>query len=80
MRLRNVTEINDFMDAVKKTKGSVWLESNQGDRFELKSTLSMYIAIGELISQRGSELELFCSLPEDESYFFNFFSEHKDAL
>ena len=80
MRLRNVIEIKDFMDAVQKSKGSVWLESTQGDRFELKSTLSMYVAIAELIRDHGEELELFCASHEDAQLFFKFFSEHEDAL
>ena len=80
MNLKNKIEITDFLTAVKNATGEVWLESKQGDRYNLKSTLSRYVAIGALISDHGNELELFCANKTDEGLFYNFFEKHPDTL
>ena len=80
MRLRKEIEITDFLSAVKKTKGEVWLESKFGDKYNLKSTLSCYVAIAALIKNHGDILELFCSDTTDEGYFYDFFEEHPETL
>ena len=76
MKFVRISEVNDFVDTVDQCKGHVWLESPDGDKFNLKSLFSRYIAIGQLISEHGDELELFCQLPEDEQLFYKFFNEH----
>lgn len=80
MKLKNKIQIEAFNKAIEKAKGDVWLESTQGDRFNLKSNLSHYVAIGELLKQRFDELELFCSLPEDEAYFLGFFYHYPETI
>ena len=80
MKLNKEIEISDFLIAIKQAQGEVWLESDQGDRYNLKSTLSRYVAIAALIENHGNELELFCSLPTDEGLFFKFFNTHPDTL
>lgn len=80
MRLRKEIEITDFLDAVKKTKGEVWLESKYGDRYNLKSTLSCYVAIAAMIKNCCNELELYCSDITDEGFFYEFFEEHPETL
>ena len=80
MRLRKEIEITDFLVALKKTKGEVWLESKYGDKYNLKSTLSRYVAIAALIEDYGNELELFCADSTDEGLFYNFFEEHPETL
>ena len=47
--------------------GDVILTSEYGDKYNLKSTLSQYIAIAALLGQHGEELELWCSNREDEA-------------
>ncbi len=79
MKLKKEIEITDFLSAVKQTKGEVWLESTQGDKYNLKSTLSRYVAIAALINNHSDELELFCK-PEDEGLFYTFFEKHPDTL
>lgn len=80
MRLSNIEQVNDFIAAVDKAKHEVWLMSTDGNRFNLKSNLSRYVALGALLSEAGRELELYCASKEDEGYFLNFFSGHEDAL
>ena len=76
MKLNTEFELADFLNAVRKAKGDVWLESVQGD----KSTLSRYVAFAALITDHGDELELFCDKREDEALFFKFFYEHPHVL
>lgn len=80
MRLRKEIEITDFLAAVKKSKGEVWLQSKYGDRYNLKSTLSCYVAIAAMIKNHCNELELYCSDITDEGYFFEFFEQHPETL
>lgn len=80
MKLKNITLVHKFLGVVAKCNGDVWLESQQGDRFNLKSPLSQYVAIGKLVSEHGNELELFCSSYDDEKNFFEFFEMNPEVL
>ena len=80
MRLTNISEVNNFINLVNECKGDVWLESVEGDKINLKSKLSQYIAISALISIEGDHLDLYCSLPEDEAKFVKFFYEYPSTL
>lgn len=80
MKLKNIKEVNSFLNAVNQCNGDVWLESVDGDKINLKSKLSQYVAISALISCESDSLELFCSLPEDETNFFKFFNENPEVL
>lgn len=79
MKIRNVEQLNDFVGAVNKCEGVVWLESPDGDKFNLKSQFSQYIALGKLLSENGEYLELFCSNRDDERFFFSFMREHPEV-
>ena len=76
MRLKNIEEVTDFLTTVDACKGDVWLESQYGDKFNLKSKLSQYIAMGALLSDDHEILELFCSHKDDEQKFLKYFEEH----
>ena len=80
MKLTNIQEIDAFKEAIAKCKGDVWITSPQGDKYNLKSLFSQYIAFGELLGKHGDEMELFCQLPGDESYFIKFFFDHPEVL
>lgn len=80
MKLNNVIEIDAFQKAVDQAEKAVYLKSVEGDCYNLKSTLSRYVAIGELISQHGDELELFCDSKSDEALFLKFFYNYPDTL
>ena len=56
-----------FLDAVNACEGEVYLKSPEGDIFNLKSSMSRYIAIGRLIEEQGDNLELFASRKEDQA-------------
>lgn len=82
MRLKNATEeeIKDFKKAIASCAGEVWLESTEGDKFNLKSVVSQYIALGELLKTHGKDLELFCQNHDDEHYFYQFFKDYPNTL
>lgn len=80
MKLTKTNEIAAFRAAVDKCRGDVWLESPCGDRYNLKSVFSQCMALDALLSEFGDDLELFCSLPEDEGHFFQFFRRHPEVL
>lgn len=80
MKIKNINQVHEFLSAVNKCKGDVWLQSLQGDRYNLKSDLSQYIAIAALLKERGDELELFCALRDDEPYMFEFLHDHPEVV
>lgn len=79
MKLCNMKVLNAFVAAVNQCKGAVWLESPEGDKFNLKSQFSQYIALGALLSNHGGSLELFCSDPNDEALFYQFLYNNPEA-
>lgn len=80
MRLNNIKEVQEFLAIVNSCEGSVWLESNEGDKLNLKSQLSQYIALGALLEHKGSELELYCTSRTDESRFVEFFLKNPNTV
>ena len=62
MKLNNVTDVQKFVAAVNACSSDVYLRSQEGDQFNLKSSLSQYIAIGRLLEESGDSLELFALL------------------
>lgn len=79
MRLNNITEIDAFIATVNECKDVVWLHSTEGDRYNLKSKLSQYVALAALIGENADSLELYCAAKEDEAKFYRFFREHPAA-
>ena len=51
------------------------MKSIEGDVFNLKSSLSQYLAVGRLIEESGDNLELFAQTREDEVLLLNMLSE-----
>lgn len=78
MLLKNAHDIDTLLDAVSKCRNDVILRNiNQYEEFNLKSTLSRYIAIGELCKDHGDEWEVFCMDKADEGYMIQFFMDIK---
>ena len=76
MKLKNIHQVEDFLATVDKARDDVWLVSPKGDEYNLKSAFTKYIAMGELLSEHGDELELFCSNKADEGLFIKFYMDH----
>ena len=75
MRLANVKDVKSFIDVVNSCEHDVYVKSPEGDVFNLKSSLSQYIAIGRLIEESGDCLELFADSKEDEARLIRFLTE-----
>lgn len=80
MKLHNKVEIDAFKKAIDECTGDVYLTSNYGDKFNLKSLLSQYVAISALIGDKGDELELWCDNKLDEQRMFRFFNENPNVI
>lgn len=80
MRLTNTEQLDEFLSKVRSCTGDVWLESAYGDRINLKSRLSQFIAIGALLTVEGDNLELYCSNKEDEVKFLEFFGKFPETV
>lgn len=79
MKISNMNQLNDFIGAINKCSGEVWLESPEGEKFDLKPRLGRYIAIGKLLSEQGEFMELFCGKADDEKNFFSYFGAHPEV-
>lgn len=80
MILKDKKSIRKFLDVVDSCEGHVWLVSPWGDRYNLKSELSRYVAVTELLKAKGELLELYCQLTDDERKFYKFFGENPEVL
>lgn len=78
MKFTNSIQVDDFLNVVEKCTGDVILSSQHGDNFNLKSSFSRYIAIGELLGEHGDELELFASNKKDEAMLMQFLQNHPE--
>lgn len=72
MKLKNIKEVEAFRKIIHSCSGDVYLKSQDGDVFNLKSALSEYIALGQLLSEQGDNLELFADDREDEARLLSF--------
>ena len=72
MKLKNIKQLNQFREAINRCQSDVFLKSAEGDVLNLKSSLSQYIALGQLLGEAGDSLELFTNCPEDEAVMFEF--------
>ena len=67
MRLRSEADIEQFLDAVNQCGGDVYLKSPEGDIFNLKSSMSRYIASGRPTEERGVPRELLADRKGDQA-------------
>ena len=76
MLLKNVKDVDKLIEAVNHCRDDVILRSVDGrEEFNLKSTLSRYMAIGELCKDHGDRYEVFCMSRADEGYMLTFFHQ-----
>ena len=66
-------DINDFVKTLDTCKGAVYLETDEGDCLNLRSTLCRLTGLTSLI-QGGivAKAHIRCELPEDETKLFRF--------
>ena len=78
MRIKNIKDVEVFLNVVKQCKGDVTLTSQYGDKFNLKSELSQYVAVAALLGDHGDELELWCTDKSDETKFLEMFKDNPE--
>lgn len=78
----NVKDVDEFMKVVQSCKGPVYLTDWETDengnynlQINLKSALSMYMGIAQLLSDHGDWLELHTNNREDETKLMRFMQE-----
>ncbi len=67
MKIYNIEDVEKFLEIIKGCKGSVELVSKEGDRLNLKSELTKYVAITKLFNDNSyiNEMELIASDVDD---------------
>ena len=78
MKMTSLTDIEKFKKVINECEGPVWLESIHGDYYNLKSELSQYIAMVDLLRDKHEDLELFAQYPADKSRLGAFLSELRE--
>lgn len=78
MKIKTLNDVEAFKAAIAKCTGDVYLKSVYGDVYNLKSALTQYVAIAELIRDQNGDLELFASNREDEAILMDFIVELND--
>lgn len=69
MTFTNMTNIDRFFDTVDKCEGRVELVREQGDRFNLKSTLAKYVILAKILSN--------CTAPSVQIKTYNYTDAQK---
>lgn len=79
MKIYNVENPEKFLEVIQQCKGSVELISQQGDRLNLKSELTKYLAISKLFTDNAliNEMELVASDPDDVTFLLQYMMEGK---
>lgn len=73
MKVQNIKDINKFFEVIEECDGKVELVTNEGDRLNLKSQLTKYVAIANFFSDGTvKELELIAYEPKDINRIVNF--------
>ena len=69
MTLTNVANVDKLLKAIEECEGKVELVTKQGDRFNLKSTLSQYVSYVRILSN--------CTVPSVQIVTTNFADSQK---
>ena len=76
MKIKSIGNTDEFFDVVRRCRGRVELVTEDGDRLNLKSRLSQYVAIAKLFYGKGEgsipEIEVVCYDPEDNLWFADY--------
>ena len=78
MKIMNVSNVDGFFKVVDSCEGKVELVSKEGDRLNLKSTLTQYVALAKVFSNGYiRELELVVHEANDVKKFMEFLAYGK---
>lgn len=78
MKVENITNIDKFFGVVEKCKGRIELVTPEGDRLNLKSTLTKYVALAKAFSDgKIGCMEIVAHEVEDAQLIVKFMHENK---
>lgn len=73
MKVKNITDIDKFFEVVDNCVGKVELVTSEGDRLNLKSKLSQYVALANVFSDGIiDEIEIVAYEQEDINRLINY--------
>lgn len=73
MKVENIKDIDKFFSVVNSCKGRVELVTGEGDRLNLKSKLTQYVALANIFSNGEiPQMEIIASEKEDVDRLLNF--------
>lgn len=73
MKVQNVTNIDEFFKIVDSCQGKVELVTGEGDRLNLKSTLTKYVAFAKVFADKNiPEIELIVYEKNDVDKFIKY--------
>lgn len=73
MKVMNIKNIDKFFEVLDACKGTVELVTGEGDRLNLKSKLSQYVALAKVFSNGEiPNMELIAYEPEDVKRLLDF--------
>ena len=73
MKVQNITNIDKFFTVIDECAGKVELVTGEGDRLNLKSKLSQYVSMANIVSNGEiPELEIIAYEPEDTDRLIKF--------
>ena len=78
MKVENIVNIDDFFGVIDRCTGRVELVTNDGDRLNLKSTLTRYVALAKVFSDGKIDcLEIIAHEYEDAKAIMKYMHENK---
>lgn len=78
MKITNIADINEFFKVIDKCEGRVELTSPEGDRINLKSRLTQFVAMAQLLDTTYvKELEIVASEPNDMKLILDYMMRGK---
>ena len=73
MKIKNIKDPQRFFEVVGQCKGRVELVTDEGDRLNLKSKLSQYVALAQMFKDAQiDDVDLVLSEPEDIGLLLDF--------
>ena len=73
MKLQNITDVDKFFEVINTCKGKVEIVSNEGDRLNIKSKLTQFVAMSKIFNDPIiKDLELVAYDPEDVEKLIRF--------
>ena len=73
MKITNLSNVEGFLKTVSECKGTVELVTKEGDRLNLKSELTKYVALTSFFKDsKIPQMEVILSEPDDAVKIINF--------